>query len=54
MFTDPIFAVPPLRLMAMRNGVRDITKAAAVVGPDLTNVSSLIPSNVTCVCPAAR
>ena len=34
-----IFKVAPLRLMVMKNGVRDITKAVAVVGPDLTNVS---------------
>lgn len=29
----------PLRLLTMRNGVRDISKALAVVGPDLSNVS---------------
>ena len=35
-------AVAPLRLMAIKNGIRDITKAMAVVGPDLTNVSANI------------
>ena len=33
-----IFVAAPLRLMVMKNGVRDITKSVAVVGPDLTNV----------------
>ena len=33
-----MFVAAPLRLMVMKNGVRDITKAVPVVGPDLTNV----------------
>ena len=28
----------PLRLLTMRNGVRDVSKAVAVVGPDLSNM----------------
>lgn len=32
----------PLRLMSLKNGVRDVAKAIAVVGPDLRNVSSLL------------
>ena len=30
----------PLRLIVLKNGVRDVNQAAAVVGPDLTNVSA--------------
>lgn len=29
---------PPLRLLTLKNGVRDIRQAVSVVGPDLTNV----------------
>ena len=36
-----LFSAPPMRLLVMRNGVRDVSKSLAVVGPDLTNVSCL-------------
>ena len=33
-----VFAEVSLRLIVLKNGVRDISKAVPVVGPDLTNV----------------
>lgn len=33
--------IPPLRLLTLKNGVRDIRQAVSVVGPDLNNVSKI-------------
>ena len=35
------YAAVPLRLLVMKNGVRDVSKSVPVVGPDLSNVSNL-------------
>ena len=35
-----VFAEVCKRLIVLKNGVRDVSKAVAVVGPDLTNVST--------------
>lgn len=36
--TNLFFIVVPIRLQVLKNGERDLTKAVAVVGPDISNV----------------
>ncbi len=38
MVIDVVPAATPLRLKAVKNGLRDDSQAVYVVGPDLTNV----------------
>ena len=33
--------VVPIRLQVLKNGERELTKAISVVGPDISNVSSI-------------
>ena len=37
----------PRRLMVLKNGVRDVSKAISVVGPDLSNVSGIITDDIS-------